>query len=348
MELLRLRYGLLAAVLLLSACDSAAPQATKQALVLEGKTMGTYWRVSVAGVDSARAPALRKKIQAQLDADDRLLSTWKPDSALSRFNQSRSTAPWPVSEAMSDIVTTSLRIGRKTDSAMDITIGPLVNLWGFGPEKQPINTPDQAQIEAARALTGLEHLRVINSAGQQWLQKDLPALYVDLSTVGEGFAADRLARLMEREGISRYLVSVGGAVTTRGLNAEGRAWRVAIQKPTDRENAAQAIVDLNGHGISTSGSYRNYYELNGQRISHVIDPTTGRPIQHRLVSATVIAPTALEADGWDTGLMVLGVEKAKKVALKEGLAVYLIVKEDNGFTTWMSPQFTSFLLSEKN
>ncbi len=347
MSLRVIRYGLLAAAaLLIVGCDNSTPSAPKQALVLEGKTMGTYWRVSMAGVDSTRGPELREKIQAQLDADDRELSTWKPDSALSRFNQSRGSAPWPVSEAMSDIVTLSLRIGEKTHGAMDITVGPLVNLWGFGPEKQPVATPTQEQIDAARKLTGLQHLRTINSAGQQWLQKDLPELYVDLSTVGEGYAADHLARLMEQEGISRYLVSVGGAVTTRGLNAEGKAWRVAIQKPTDRENAAQAIVDLNGHGISTSGSYRNYYELDGKRISHVIDPTTGRPIQHKLVSATVIAPTALEADGWDTGLMVLGTEKAKEVALKEGLAVYLITKEGDGFSTWMSPQFKTFLLSE--
>lgn len=114
------------------------------------------------------------------------------------------------------------------------------------------------------------------------------------------------------------------------MNAEGQPWRVAIQKPTDRENAVQAIVDINGHGISTSGSYRNYYELDGKRISHVIDPQSGRPIDHKLVSVTVIAPTALEADGWDTGLMVLGPEKARDVVREQGLAVYMIIKEGMG------------------
>lgn len=346
MELQILRRGLIAVVLLaLAGCDNQ-PTASAAGLVLEGKTMGTFWRASLAGVDSARQDELRNKIQAQLDNDDRLLSTYKSDSALSRFNRSRSNEPYPVTEAMGDIVTTSLRIGARTDGAMDITVGPLVNLWGFGPSRQPVKTPSQAQIDAAKALTGLRHLTVINKAGQQWLQKDLPDLYVDLSTIGEGYAADHLARLMEQNGINRYLVSVGGAVVTRGTNAEGKTWRVAIQKPTDRENAVQAIVDLNGHGISTSGSYRNYYELEGKRLSHVIDPLTGAPIQHKLVSATVIATTAMEADGWDTGLMVLGTEKAKEVAKKEGLAVYLITKEGEGFTTWMSPQFKTFLLSE--
>lgn len=347
MKLSGIRTALLAVALTVAGCDNA-PTSSPQALVLEGKTMGTSWRVSLAGVDATRAQTLRDKIQARLDADDRLLSTWKDDSALMRFNHARTTAPWPVDEAMADIVTESLRVGAKTDNAMDITIGPLVNLWGFGPDKQPVKTPDQAQIDAARARTGLSRLKVINGAGQQWLQKDLPDLFVDLSTVGEGYAADHLARLMEEEGVSRYLVSVGGALASRGMNPGGRPWRVAIQKPTDRENAVQAVVDINGHGISTSGSYRNYYELDGKRLSHVIDPATGRPITHKLVSVTVISPTALEADAWDTGLMVLGPEKAKAVALREKLAVYFITREGDGFATWMSPQFKTFLEQSEN
>ena len=350
MDMTFFRAALLGACVLFSGCDSAPTPATpaSTATVLDGKTMGTFWRVSVIGVDEAKAQALRAKVQAQLDADDRLLSTWKNDSALMRFNHAADTRPWPVSEAMADIVTLSLRIGAKTHGAMDITVGPLVNLWGFGPDKQPVATPDAQAIAAAKARTGLQHLQVINQSGRQFLQKDIPDLFVDLSTVGEGYAADHLARLMEQEGISRYLVSVGGALVSRGMNGEGKPWRVAIQKPTDRENAVQAIVDINGHGISTSGSYRNYYELDGKRISHVIDPQTGQPITHKLVSVTVIAPTALEADGWDTGLMVLGPEKAQQVVREQGLAVYMIVKEGEGFKTWMSPQFRTFLVGEKN
>lgn len=350
MDITFFRAALLGACVSLFGCDSATtPQTPKPvATVMDGKTMGTFWRVSVINMDEAKAETLRQKVQAQLDADDRLLSTWKNDSALMRFNHSPSTAPWPVSEAMADIVTLSLRIGAKTHGAMDITVGPLVNLWGFGPDKQPVKTPDEQQIAAAKARSGLQHLTVINQANKQFLQKDIPDLFVDLSTVGEGYAADHLARLMEQEGISRYLVSVGGALVSRGMNAEGQPWRVAIQKPTDRENAVQAIVDINGHGISTSGSYRNYFELDGKRISHVIDPQTGRPIEHKLVSVTVIAPTALEADGWDTGLMVLGPEKAQNVVREQGLAAYMIIKEGDGFKTWMSPQFRAFLIGEKN
>lgn len=351
MEMTFWRAGILSVFFLLSACDSSSPTTTENApaaTVLEGKTMGTSWRVSVMNIDKNRVDELRGKIQSQLDADDQLLSTYKNDSALMRFNLSNSTSLWPVSEAMADIVTESLHVGYKTNGAMDITVGPLVNLWGFGPTKQPDTVPSQDQIDDARARTGLQHLSVLNQYGQQYLQKDIPDLFVDLSTVGEGYAADHLAALMAQEGISRYLVSVGGALVSRGLNASDQSWRVAIQKPTDQQNAVQAIVDINGHGISTSGSYRNYYELNGKRLSHVIDPRTGRPIAHNLVSVTVIAPTALEADAWDTGLMVLGPEKAKEVVRQEGLAVYLITKEGENFKTWMSPQFHAFLIDEQH
>lgn len=348
MNLLSLRHSLLVVLLLLLVgCDNQ-DKAALPGVVLEGKTMGTYWRVSLAGVERSQEASLREKIQTQLDEDDMLMSTWKEDSALSRFNQFHGKEPYPVSEAMSDIITMALRIGAKTDNAMDVTVGPLVNLWGFGPHQAPEKTPDEEQIASTKALTGLHHLHVINASGQQWLQKDLPELSVDLSTIGEGYAADHLARLMEQNGISRYLVSVGGTVVARGNNAQGDPWRVAIQKPTDLENSIQALVDINGHAISTSGSYLNYYELDGKRMSHIINPQTGRPIDHDLVSVSVIATTAMEADGWDTGLMVLGAEKAKQVAEKEGLAVYFITKEENGFSTWMSPQFKTFLLDEYN
>ena len=165
MEISFTRVALLAAALFFVGCDQK-PQPAKthatEVTVLEGKTMGTFWRASIPGIDAKRSAELKEKIQTQLDADDQLLSTYKKDSALMRFNDSQSLSPWPVSEAMADIVTTSLRIGAKTDGAMDITVGPLVNLWGFGPEQQPVQIPSQEQIDAMKAKTGLQHLTVIN------------------------------------------------------------------------------------------------------------------------------------------------------------------------------------------
>ncbi len=264
-----------------------------------------------------------------------------------RFNHAATTEPRPVSEAMADIVTLSLRIGAKTHGAMDITVGPLVNLWGFGPDKQPVTTPDAEAIAAAKAHPACSICRLLIRAAGSSCKKIFP---ICLSTSPPwGRLCRRPPRAVDGAGGDLPLSGVGGRGAGQPRDERRRqARRVAIQKPTDRENAVQAIVDINGHGISTSGSYRNYYELDGKRISHVIDPQTGQPITHKLVSVTVIAPTALEADGWDTGLMVLGPEKAQQVVREEGLAVYMIVKEGEGFKTWMSPQFRTFLVGEKN
>ncbi|MCG8710085.1 FAD:protein FMN transferase ApbE [Brenneria sp. 4F2] len=331
---------------LIAGCDNA-PQTNHLPLMsIEGKTMGTFYSVKISGEPQENKQQLQQEIDALLEQANNEISTYRQDSTLSKFNQYRGNDAQPISNGMADIIMTAQRIGRATGGAMDITVGPLVNLWGFGPQKQPTQIPSQQQIDQARQMIGLRHLKLISDGRGEWIQKDLPELYVDLSTLGEGYGADLLAQLMARKGITNYLVSVGGAISSRGVNAEGMPWRVAIQKPTDRENAMQAAVNLQGYAISTSGSYRNYFEQNGQRYSHVIDPTTGKPITHQLVSVTVIAPSALEADGWDTGLMVLGQEKALKLAEQKGLAVYLIVKTDNGFQAEMTPQFQSFLIAQ--
>lgn len=337
---------LLSAVLgLLTACNDTE---TRQQIDIEGKTMGTFYSVKISGATPPNPHQLQQEIDALLEQANDDISTYRQTSVLSRFNQYRGSEPQPIPRGMADIILQAQRIGRDTDGAMNITIGPLVNLWGFGPEKQPTQIPTQDQIDSARQQVGLQHLTLISDNRGEWLQKDLPDLYVDLSTMGEGYGVDLLVNLMIRKGITNYLVSVGGAVSSRGVNGQGQPWRVAIQKPTDQENAVQALVDLQGYSISTSGSYRNYFEQGGQRYSHVLDPATGRPINHRLVSATVIATTALEADGWDTGLMVLGTEKALRLAEKKGLAVYLITKTDQGFTAVMTPQFKAFLLPDQH
>lgn len=336
--------GLLLSTLvsLLTACNDN-PQPRPQ-IDIDGKTMGTVYSVKVSGDIAIDKQQLQQQIDAVLERANDDISTYRADSVLSRFNQSHSASPYPIPRGMVDIILMAQRIGRDTGGAMDITVGPLVNLWGFGPDKRPVAVPDSQQIAAAQKNIGLQHLKLLSDSRGEWLQKDLPNMYVDLSTLGEGYGTDELVRLMAHNGITNYLVSVGGAVSSRGVNGQGKPWRVAIQKPTDRENAVQTLVDLQGYGISTAGSYRNYYEQNGQRYSHVIDPSTGRPINHSLVSATVIASTALEADGWDTGLMVLGTEKALKLAEEKGLAVYLIAKTDDGFSTVMTPQFKAFLV----
>jgi thiamine biosynthesis lipoprotein len=315
---------------------------------LSGETMGTFYTIQVAGPLPEAEQALQEEANALLEQANNEISTYRGDSILSRFNQYRGTEPQPISPGMADVITIALRVGNATHGAMNVTVGPLVNLWGFGPDKHLQGTvPDQHDIDTALHQIGLEHLRLTSGLTGDFLQKDLPDLYVDLSCMGEGYGVQLLSRLLDRKGIANYLISLGNATFARGVSPSGKPWRVGIREPTDEVLAARDEVYLQGYDISTSGSYLNYFEKDGKRYSHIIDPRTGRPIEHHLVSASVIAPTPLEANAWDIGMMVLGTEKAIALAEERGLAVYLITKTDKGFTTYMSPQFKNFLVPRK-
>jgi thiamine biosynthesis lipoprotein len=311
---------------------------------IHGRTMGTFYGVKVVGDFPGGQPALQTQVDSLLKHYNDEISTYDPNSSLSKFNQQQTITPFPVSQEMADIVISALRVGQRTQGVLDVTVGPLVNLWGFGPDKRPVKTPTDEQITAARQRVGIQHLHVDVSADHAALRKDVPNIYVDLSTIGEGFGADKVAEFLESRGVHNYLVEIAGASRSRGVNAKGEPWKLAIQKPTDELDEVQAIVKPDGRAISTSGSYRNYYELDGQRYSHIIDPATGKPITHRLVSATVITPTALEADGLDTALMVMGPEKAMAFAKQQRLAVYLVIKTDKGFKAEYSESFEPYLV----
>ena len=328
---------------MVAGCDKP-PAAEHPMLEIHGRTMGTFYGVKVVGDFPGGQQALQTQVDSLLKHYNDEISTYDPNSSLSKFNQQQTTAPFPVSQDMADIVISAVRVGQRTQGVLDVTIGPLVNLWGFGPDRRPVKIPTDAQIAAARQRVGIQRLHVDVSADHAELRKDIPNMYVDLSTVGEGFGADKIADFLESRGVHNYLVEIAGASRSRGVNAKGEPWKLAIQKPTDELDEVQAIVKPDGRAISTSGSYRNYYELNGQRYSHIIDPATGKPITHRLVSATVITPTALEADGLDTALMVMGPEKAMAFAKQQHLAVYLVIKTDKGFKAEYSETFKPYLV----
>ena len=326
----------------LAGCEK--PAAERPMVEIHGRTMGTFYGVKVVGDFPGGQPALQTQVDSLLKHYNDEISTYDPNSSLSKFNQQQTTAPFPVSQEMADILISAVRVGQRTQGVLDVTVGPLVNLWGFGPDKRPIKTPTDEQIAAARQRVGIQHLHVDVSADHAALRKDVPNIYVDLSTIGEGFGADKVADFLESRGVHNYLVEIAGASRSRGVNAKGDPWKLAIQKPTDELDEVQAIVKPDGRAISTSGSYRNYYELDGKRYSHIIDPATGKPITHRLVSATVITPTALEADGLDTALMVMGPEKAIAFAKQQRLAVYLVIKTDKGFKAEYSEAFKPYLV----
>ncbi|MGU5595488.1 FAD:protein FMN transferase [Aeromonas sanarellii] len=333
------RALLLSLMLLLAACQPAPTQTR-----IQGSTMGTYYAVTLSDPFPGGQGALQQEVETLLARLNQEISTYDPASLISRFNQGTGQPPQVIPATMAKIVQQGMDAGRLTRGALDVTVGPLVNLWGFGPDKRPTQRPGAEQIAQARARVGIDKLSLTPQGDHFLLGKAIPGLYLDLSTLGEGAASDEIAGLLERRGVHNYLIEVAGAVRSKGRNAKGNPWRVAIVEPSDRPGAIEDVVTPNGMAVSTAGSYRNYYELDGKRYSHIIDPATGEPVTHRLVSASVITPTALEADALDTALMVMGPERAMTFAKEHRLAVYLIEKTDQGFVARHTPEFAPYLV----
>ncbi|HDZ9831864.1 TPA: FAD:protein FMN transferase [Yersinia enterocolitica] len=322
-------------VLLLTGCGP-------EQINLEGKTMGTSYSIKYVSDSSTLSPKkLQQEIDRELEQVNDQMSTYRPNSELSRFNKSQKVdTPFPVSIATAKVVREAIRINRLTDGALDVTVGPLVNLWGFGPEGRPNVVPTDAEITKRREWVGIDKLAVENGA----LIKHIPELYVDLSAIAKGYGVDVVAEYLEAQNIDNYMVDIGGEVRTRGNNGENKPWRIAIEKPVaGSEQSAQEIIEPGRMAIATSGDYRNYFEQNGVRYSHTIDPETGRPIKHRLVSITVLDPSCMTADGLSTGLGVLGPERGMALANLLGIPVFMIVKTDDGFEERSSESFKPYL-----
>jgi thiamine biosynthesis lipoprotein len=325
----------LGATLLLAGCEPKQEN-------LDGKTMGTYYSIRfVPGEETPAVEALQAEIDKRLEQVNDQMSTYRPDSELSRFNASREVnQPFPVSAATTEVVLEALRINRVTDGALDVTVGPLVNLWGFGPEGRPNKVPSAAELALRRVWTGIDKLSVEGNA----LVKSIPELYVDLSSIAKGYGVDVIAQYLQSQHVKNYMVDIGGEVRTRGHNGEKKPWRIAIERPTAGvEQQAHLVIEPGEMSIATSGDYRNYFEHDGVRYSHTIDPSTGKPINHNLVSVTVISPQCMTADGLSTGLNVLGPDRGMALANLMGIPVFMIVKTTNGFEERYSEAFKPYL-----
>lgn len=330
------------ALLGLSGCN----QASKGDIIqLQGRTMGTTFTVKVAMMggrsdETATGKPLLDDINAVLEDVNNKMSTYRENSELSLFNYSMSVAPFKVSKETVAVVREAMRIGLLTDGALDVTIGPLVNLWGFGPKKREGQSPSYEAIAEAKAQTGLDKLTITDNS----LQKSIPGLQVDLSAVAKGYGVDRVAELLEDKGIRNYLVEVGGEMRISGTKADGSNWQVAIEKPEVGTRHVEKIIAPLNNGLATSGDYRNYFEQDGIRYSHTLDATTGRPITHKLASVTVIHPSAMTADSLATAINVMGPEKGLALARANRLAVYLIIKTPDGFKAEYTDQFKPFMV----
>mgnify|MGYP001297499334 CR=1 FL=1 len=307
---------------------------------LTGATMGTRFSIKVpADEPMPDAELLQRDIDALLAHIEETMSTYIVDSELSLFNISESTDWQAASSEFCLSIEESLAISVMTGGAFDVTVGPLVNLWGFGPDGARLEPPSDELIAAARTRVGFEHLHA--DCTRPAVRKDLAGLYIDLSAYAEGYAVDRIAGLLDERGIDDYLVDIGGELKVRGHNADGESWAVAIEEPLDDERRVHTIIRLTDRAVATSGDYRNFFEYEERRYSHEIDTRTGRPVAHSLASVTVIADSAAYADGMATALMVLGPEKGLALARSQNIAALFLVRTPSGFIEHATPAFAA-------
>jgi thiamine biosynthesis lipoprotein len=326
------------AVFSLALLGACADEGQRRLSRLAGDTMGTTWSVKFSGAPRESLPELRNAIQAALDQINDEMSTYRPDSALSRFNQAPAGSTMVLPTDFALVLKEALNISRETDGAYDVTVGPLVNLWGFGPAPERAEPPSQAQIDAARQRVGWEKLKL---DGRRLTQPG--NVYVDLSSIAKGFAVDKVAHLLEIQGLNNYLVEIGGELRASGEKPYGQPWRVAVERPVPGVREVEKVIALNNLAIATSGDYRNFFEDHGTFYSHTIDPRTGYPVDHRLGSVTVLHSECMTADGLATALTVLGPERGLAFAEQHELAVLFVVRTPEGAREVMSTTFKALL-----
>ena len=300
----------------------------------DGQTMGTTYRVL------ARCPENLDvdRIDTVLASVNASMSNWEKDSEISRFNASPVGEWTMLSPPLAEVMRTALTLSKMSDGAFDVSVGALVDVWGFGPAPAR-GFPDDMEVEAALARTGFRHLEL--DGGR--LRKTLD-VSIDLSAIAKGYGVDAVAATVAEQGCTDYLVEIGGEVRVRGKNPGGRSWRLGIEMP-DPSGAAHRVVALNEGAIATSGDYRNFFERDGKRYSHTIDPRLGTPVTHALASASVVHASAMWADGYATLIAVLGPEAGLTFAASKDLAAYLLVRQEDGLEPRATPSMASLLTS---
>lgn len=315
---------------------------TPQELVLSGPTMGTTYSVKVAAPPAGiHANVVRVAVDEVLERIDRDMSGYRDDSTISRFNASASTEWFEVSDDLVKVVGAALKVSEQSQGALDISVAPLVNLWGMGPAGERAQLPSDDEIQQVQARVGYRRLQVREQSPA--LRKGLPELTVDLNAVAPGYAVDLLAARLSSMGVVNFMIDIGGEVRARGRNARGESWRIAVERPVDAQPEPYAIVQLDNMSITTSGEYRHYVMRDGHRYSHTIDPRTGRPVEHTLASVVVISATSLEADAWATAFNVLGAQAGYALAAQREMPVMFIVEEGGKLRNRMTPQFGKYL-----
>lgn len=303
--------------------------------------MGTTWHITfVAREGGPGSEEVQAGAEALLEAVNRSMSTYREDSEISRFNTAAPGTWVEVSADFIEVLSAALMVGNASDGAYDVTVGPLVDLWGFGPGRAITEPPAADSIRRLREQLGQDRLRM--DAENRRIMK-VGDLALDFSSIAKGYAVDRIADWMVQQGMDRFMVEIGGEMRLAGMSARGDPWRIAIEQPDSTGRSVARAISLTDAAVATSGDYRNFFEKDGRRYSHTIDPRTGYPVTHELVSVTVVHPSAMLADAWATALTVLGPEAGMSVARARGLAVYCITREGRDFRSSHTPAFEPYL-----
>jgi len=296
---------------------------------LSGATMGTSYHVKVVvpSTENSDSEAIKQEIDSDLADFNKLLSTYDPDSELSRFNQHRATDPFPVSPQTLKVVRAAYEIYNQSGGVFDPSVSPLIDLWGFGSQGSKLEPPSAEAIEEATSAIGMNRLVIAEDS----LSKEIPDLQLNLSAIAKGYGVDVIANVLFDEGFEDLMVEIGGEVVVRGKNLKRQPWTIGVDSPNqsaDQRNLIETL-SLDNCAVATSGDYRNAFEYNGRLYSHIIDPRTGWPIPESVKSVTVIAPTCMVADGAATAIMAMGAEKGLKWAEeRKDLEALVFVKDD--------------------
>jgi thiamine biosynthesis lipoprotein len=312
-------------------------------ITLTGPTEGTSYHITYQSNDSIN---YQSEIDTLLRQFDLSLSTYEPASIISQIN--RDEPDVLLSDYFIRCFNASKEVFKASGGAFDITVAPVVNAWGFGFTEKA--DPDSMMIDSLLQYVGMDHIRIENDR----IVKDFPGIMLDVNAIAQGYAADVVSEYFESKLISNYLVEIGGEVRAKGKNAHGNYWRVGIDKPIDGIQLPglqmEAVVSLKNRSLATSGNYRRYYIRDGVKYSHTIDPSTGFPVQHNLLSATVVADECMIADGFATAFMVMGVDKSKSILKdREDLEAYLIYTDKSGkYTVYCTPGMRRYIAKIMN
>ncbi|WP_433861383.1 FAD:protein FMN transferase [Pseudomonas thivervalensis] len=300
-----------------------------------GPTMGSHYSIQYVRHSAGPGPkAVQAEVENILAEVDRQFSTYRSDSDVERFN----ALPANSCQVMPGPVLALIRVGEQlsvqSDGSFDLTVEPLLNLWGFGPQSRGETVPSAEALALARQRVGHGHLRIEGDR----LCKDA-AVEVDFNSIAAGYAVDRIAARLQALGIDSYLAEATGELKAVGRKPDGSAWRIALEEPRDDRQVAERVIEVNGYGVSTSGDYRKYFEQGGQRYSHTFDARTGTPVLHNLASVTVIHPSALMADGLSTLLLILGPERGWDYAQEHGIGVFFVLRDNDRFVVRTNDAF---------